>query len=132
MAPKKDKVFAKQLEQFGTEAYVLQQSTPVREESREGQINVVRELMDTVQGRQWLWEKLDLCRIFGSTFIPDKPNVGDYLQGIRDVGLSIYQEINAAAADKIFLMNQEAAQRILVAKKKLIPKTEEETNPSSS
>lgn len=130
MAPKKDKVFAKQLEQFGTEAYVLQQSVPQREESREAQIGVVRGLMETVQGRQWLWEKLDLCRVFGSTFIPDKPNVGDYLQGVRDIGLNLYQEINAAAPDKIFMMNQEAAERILVAKKKLKP--EEATNPSSS
>lgn len=128
MPPKKDKVFSKQLEQFGTEAYVLQQAAPVREESREAQIGVVRGLMETVQGRQWLWEKLDLCKVFGSTFIPDKPNVGDYLQGIRDYGLNLYQEINAAAPDKIFLMNQEAAERILIAKKKLKP----EEPPTSS
>lgn len=117
-----DKTFEKQMEQFGTE-FVVNERAPTqararREEYSEAMTSVVKELMNTVQGRHWLWEKLAYCQTFGFVCDPEKTHLNARFQGMQDVGMLIYQEINAVAPDLILTMNQEAAQRNMVSARK--------------
>lgn len=114
-----DKTFEKQLEKFGTD-YVGHERQPTKtraksDEYSEAMATVVKELMNTVQGRHWFWEKLAYCQTFGFVCDPEKTHLNARFQGMQDVGMLIYQEINAIAPDLILTMNQEAAQRNMVS-----------------
>lgn len=124
-----DKIFENQLKQFGDEAIVIERgrSTPAainNEERTAAMIAVVKGLMDTVQGRQWVWEKLAFCQALGFVCDPEKPLTVSYFRGMQDVGLYLYQEINAVSPDMILTMNQEAAQRNMVSARK-VPESED-------
>lgn len=120
-----DKIYEKQLEQFGTNATVIErQRTPMQARSTEyveAVTQVVKDLMNTVQGRHWMWEKLMFCGTLGFTCDPERAHTASYFRGMQDVGLALYHEINAIAPDMILTMNQEAAQRNMAVAKRLQP-----------
>ena len=61
MAPKIDKTYAKQLAAFGIEAEVQIEAGAQKKrqiEFSQSNSNIVKAIMDTMEGRQWMYSKL--------------------------------------------------------------------------
>ena len=115
-----DKVFQKQLEEFGTEfTRAAKPPAPMSKKAREAQRRafvtkeVVSKLMDTIQGREWIFGYLDECQVFSTTFVAGKPDLSDYLSGVQAVGHKLLADIMAVCPEKFYQMNLEASQRRL-------------------
>ncbi len=109
-----DKVLKKQLEAFGTEAQVLVEGSLEKKRQLEfAEVNrsVVAALMDTIEGRQWMFSKLDMTGVFTAPWVGEKPLTNAYMTGIQSVGHNFLQDIMTSAPDKYFLMVQEEEAR---------------------
>lgn len=109
-----DKVFKKQLEKFGIESTRIVEENLQKKRQQEFAVNtieVIRVLMDSMQGRQWLYSKLNMCGVYATPFIAGHPDVTAYLCGLQDFGHSLQREIMASAPEKYFLMIQEEEAR---------------------
>lgn len=109
-----DKIFKKQLERFGIESIRVVEGNADHQRQQkhfEGSINIVRALMDTMEGRQWMYNKLDFYCVFSTPFVPGKPDSTAFLCGLQEAGHQLQNEIMIAASDKYYEMIQEAATR---------------------
>lgn len=109
-----DKVYQKQLRQFGIESTritVGNLEKKKNEELRQSMLSIVRQIMETMYGRQWLYSKLDLCGIFTAPIVPGDPYGTHFLSGVQAIGHNLLSDIMIAAPDKFSLMAQEAAAR---------------------
>lgn len=73
-------------------------------------------LMDSVQGRRFVWRLLDKAGVFRSTYRHDNEMV--LLEGMRNMGLLLIDEINSLCPEKYQLMVKEQrdnAERISAA-----------------
>lgn len=119
-----DKTYKRQLEKFGTEQVRVTHGNSEKkkiEEQRQSMLSIVRMIMETMQGRQWMWSKLDMCGVFTSPIVTGDPYGTHFLSGAQAVGHNLLADIMAASADKFALMSQEAAAR----KAGVEPETEE-------
>ena len=74
-----------------------------RERSRrERELNDIRELLDTAEGKRFLWRLLEYCRTFESIW--DASARIHYRSGQQDVGHFLMAEIVAADADALIVM----------------------------
>lgn len=109
-----DKVYLKQLEKFGTESTVFVEGDLAKRqqlEFTEANIDVVKAIMNTIEGRQWLYSKLDMCRVFTSPFVAGDPHGTSFFAGIQSVGQNLLDDIMKASPNNFFLMISEAAAR---------------------
>lgn len=106
-----DAFFKKQLEQFGTESVRMPSSDKDKKPQLQISHAVVQSLMDSMQGRQWLYDMLDMCNVFTAPFVSGKPDVTAFLSGMQAIGHIIYGEIMKAAPQHYYLMIQESAAR---------------------
>lgn len=51
--------------------------------------NVVKSLMNTVEGRSWVWRLLESCHIYHSSLDINNPQVTAFNEGERNVGLRV-------------------------------------------
>lgn len=105
-----DSVYKDQLEKFGIEANLLIEGDPNERrnlEYAEAMMKVVQSIMDTMDGRQWMYYKLALCGVFATPFSAGKPDVSAFLAGMQEIGHVLQRDIMIAAPDKYFLMVQE-------------------------
>lgn len=109
-----DKVFQKQMKKFGNEETLLVASdSKIKRKidfSAENS-NIVKAIMDTMEGRQWMWSKLDMCGVFTAPWAGEKPLTNAYFSGVQAVGQDLLGDVMAAAPNEFFLMIQEAAAR---------------------
>jgi len=73
---------------------------------REQELNDLRIILGTGEGRRFLWRLMSHCKVFGSVWSPSASI--HYLAGKQDVGHYIWGEVAAANEDAVFLMMQEA------------------------
>ena len=109
-----DKVYQKQLEKFGIESTVIVEGDLNKKrqlEFLEIHNSVVNALMASMEGRQWLYSKLDMCRIFTTPFVASDPYGTAFFSGVQAVGHNLLNDIMAASPENYFLMVQEAAAR---------------------
>lgn len=109
-----DAEYKKQLEQFGTEAVRIVKgdlSKKRRDERHEATIAVIRALMERIEGRQWCYAQLDMCRTFTSPFVPGKTDVTTFLSGLQAYGHELLSQIMQAAPEHYPTMLQEEAAR---------------------
>lgn len=109
-----DKVYRKQLEKFGVESVrVIPGNLEKKksEEQRQSMLSIVQMIMDTMQGRQWMWAKLDICGVFTAPIVPGDPYGSHVLSGIQAVGHNLLNDIMMASPQNFSLMAQEAAAR---------------------
>lgn len=114
-----DKFYKAQLEKFGTESTQIvraKKSNAEREHSIQVTRNVVGDIMSTMEGRQWLYSKLDLCAVFTSPFVPNDPHGTSYLSGAQTIGQNILNDIMVSAPNKFMEMVSEADARRSSAK----------------
>lgn len=67
------------------------------EQKREHQKNIddVRKILKTPEGRRYFWRKMSECGIFHSSFNPNS-NQTAFNEGERNIGLGMLDEINEA------------------------------------
>lgn len=112
-----DRVYKKQLESFGIEFSPAASETPKkRQEFSIIQSDVIQGLMSTIQGRQWLWSKLDMCGVNSPPLVAGDPYGSHVLIGIQMVGQNLLNDIISNAAENYSLMLQEAAARQITKK----------------
>lgn len=109
-----DKIYKKQLEKFGIESTVLVEGDLKQKrqiEFAQDNINIVRAIMDSIEGRQWLYSKLDMCRVFTAPFDGEKPLTNSFFSGMQAVGQNLLDDIIKSSPNNFFTMIQEADAR---------------------
>ena len=110
----KDKKFAKQLEAFGVEALQLVEQDHVakrKQKNFEVTLGITKALMSTMEGRQWVYNKLDFCCVHSTPFVAGKPDATAFLCGLQEFGHQLESEVLQASPNEYALMLQEAAAR---------------------
>lgn len=72
--------------------------------------DVLREVLQSPAGREWLWDLLEFCHIYGSSFATNALVMAQR-EGERNVGLKVLADAMAAAPDKYLEMVQEHERR---------------------
>jgi hypothetical protein len=109
-----DNTYKKQLEAFGIESVRATEGDIKRLQKAaelEAMINVVKALMDNIDGRQWIYTKLDMCGVFTAPIAPGDSHGTHVLCGIQSVGHAILNDVMRASPENFPLMLQEAAAR---------------------
>lgn len=109
-----DKTYKKQLEKFGIESTLAVEDNLTKRQQqqyRETNLLVVKNLMETMEGRQYFFSKLDMCRVFTCPFVPTDPHGTSFFSGIQAVGQNLLDDIMRASPERFATMLQEAAAR---------------------
>lgn len=117
----KDKVYEKQLEQFGVEqtrVIDVDLRKRAKEEHAISSSVTIKNIMDTMQGRQWMYSKLDSTGVFTTPFVPGQPDFSAFLSGAQAVGQMFLSEVMLHTPKEFNLMCEEAAARTAVLKGK--------------
>lgn len=69
--------------------------------------NGFRKLMQDQEGRLWVWDLLEFCGVFRSSFHQSNAQTA-YNEGLRNVGLKLMADINRITPDQYFRMINEA------------------------
>jgi hypothetical protein len=69
--------------------------------------DIVRDIMQLKQGREYFWDLLSFCGVFQTTFDPN-PYVSANQEGGRNVGLKILADITNSSPDLYLTMMKEA------------------------
>lgn len=110
-----DSAYQKQLEKFGIESTVIVEGNVEHkrhQEHSESMIGVVSRLMDSMEGRQWIYSKLDFYCVFSTPFVSGKPDSTAFLCGLQEAGHQLQNEIMIASPAQYYLMIQEASARV--------------------
>ncbi|MDE2021163.1 MAG: hypothetical protein KGJ13_12580 [Patescibacteria group bacterium] len=80
-----------------------------RSESRRraAQKQVLPNLLSTPAGRNWMWDKLEACRVFQTSFDLGDPHATTFNEGQRNIGLMLLADIGAQCPDALVLMMRE-------------------------
>ncbi len=109
-----DATYKKQLKAFGVEFTEAKDNSEVkkyRQEVAHTQADVIRNLMSTMQGRRWLYSKLDAWKVFTSPFIPADAHGTSFFAGVQACGHNLLGDIITNSPEGFALMIQEAAAR---------------------
>lgn len=109
-----DRVFKKQLEKFGTESFQVVEEDHAAKRKQinfEVTLGITKALMSTMEGRQWVYNKLDFCCVFSTPFVSGHPDATGFLCGLQEFGHHLLGEIMMSAPNEYPLMLQEAAAR---------------------
>ncbi len=74
--------------------------------ARQREIDDFRWLMGTVQGRRFVWRLLEQAGVFRTTFRLDSGETA-FLEGNRNMGLLLINEVHALCPDKYQVMAKE-------------------------
>lgn len=73
---------------------------------REQEMDDIRFLMDSVQGRRFLWRILEKGNIFGPSYTPNGGNIF-FNDGMKNVACFVLQEIMEECGDQFIIMMNE-------------------------
>ena len=79
---------------------------------RRDDLSVVGALMETRQGRAWIYGKLAGAHIWQQSFIQGSPDGTAFREGERNQGLQLLAEVQAASPQEYVTMCEEAAGRV--------------------
>lgn len=77
---------------------------------RERELNDVRLLLTTPEGKRFIWRYLGICRLFDSSWRPSAEI--HYLEGIRSVGLKIMADLMESNPQAFIEMMREAGDEV--------------------
>ncbi len=109
-----DKTYQKQLEKFGIESTRIVEGDPLRKHQEEyvhAMLGIVKQLMSTIEGRQWIYSKLEFYCVNSTPYVAGKPDATAFLCGLQEAGHQLQNEVMLAAPNEYFVMIQEAATR---------------------
>lgn len=72
------------------------------------ELEVVRTIMSTVQGRAWMYAILESCMIYGNPFVPGQPDATGFNLGQANVGKRLLGDIMNSAPENYLKMCNEA------------------------
>lgn len=105
-----DETLKKQFEALGIESELPKKSDVKQgysERTKATILAITKELMNTPDGRQWLYYQLDLCRTFNAPFVAGNPDISQFFAGAQAIGLKIFDDIMAVAPENFATMLQE-------------------------
>lgn len=88
----------------------VRQAARRQQKDRDLEIDDIRTVMNTVQGRRFLWRLMGHCKTFESVFSTDAGALA-YNSGRQDVGHFLIAEVNDAVPAGFLLMMQESQAR---------------------
>lgn len=109
-----DAYYQKQLAAFGIDSVRITEgdiNKKRQEETAEMLLGVVKNLMDRVDGRHWVYSMLEMCQTFSPPFVPGKPDVSNFFSGAQAVGIKIFNDVMKVSPEKFWEMMQEASAR---------------------
>ncbi len=71
---------------------------------RQDRLNFVREMMGSKNGRLWVFDLLEACKIFGNPLQPGQSDVTFFNIGQQNIGKLLLQDINEAAPEMYMQM----------------------------
>lgn len=80
--------------------------TEAQRRARQKEIDDVKKLLKTPEGRRYFWRQLGKCGIFRSSFTLNS-NQTAFNEGIREIGLDLLIEINEADGSAFAKMQNE-------------------------
>ena len=87
------------------------ETTHIRERQISENRLMLRDLLETYQGRQYLWRLLERCGIYRMSFKPSEADTTFFNEGQRNVGLSIFHDVMDIDPGKFAMMQAEGAKR---------------------
>lgn len=75
---------------------------------RKLEIEDLRAVMSTREGRRFVWRMLGQAKVFHNCFVPGSPDTTAYNEGCREFGLILLQEIMAQCPGSYLTMQKEA------------------------
>lgn len=83
-----------QLYQSGDEAQVAKAARTAKAKEKQARADLAM-LMQTVQGRRFIWQLLARCGIWRSSFVTSRGSLAgmSFLEGERNVGLELYMRV---------------------------------------
>lgn len=112
---KRDKILEKQLEVFGGTEYTQVVETEPEPQQFKQSLNPVKTLMSTMEGRAWMFGKLELCGVNATPYVPGRSDDTAFNCGMQELGHHLQREIMQVAANEYSLMLQEAAVKMTSA-----------------
>lgn len=76
-----------------------------------GHLQVLKALMELADGRMFVYELLEFCHMYQSSFMQGDPYSTAFREGERNVGLRLTADIMSAAPNDYVKMLQEAKNR---------------------
>ena len=71
-------------------------------------LDVIKTVMSSVPGRQWIYSMLAKCHIFHTPFVRGEPDSTVFNCGEQNFGLFLLSDVQSAAPDLYLTMVQEA------------------------
>jgi len=71
---------------------------------------VIRQIMGTTYGREWIWAKLEGAHIFQSSFADNALRMA-FLEGERNLGIGLLNDVMRFCPDEFILAMREANER---------------------
>lgn len=71
-------------------------------------LDVIKNVMNSIPGRSWVYGLLDRCHCFSTSFIAGAPDASAFREGERNIGLQLLIDVQNAAPDLYLTMIQEA------------------------
>lgn len=80
--------------------------TEAQRRARQNEINDVKRILKTPEGRRYFWKLLSRCGMFRTSFTPNS-NLTAFNEGKRDIGLTALLEISEADSSAFAQMQNE-------------------------
>lgn len=78
---------------------------------KENEQNFIKTIMSLPEGRKWIYNLLEICKVFGNPVILGDPYATHFNIGEQNVGKKLLQDINDCASEQYTLMIKEANDR---------------------
>jgi hypothetical protein len=85
----------------------VKEATAKEVRAHERELNDVRAILGTKEGRRLYWRYLGFCKVFSSTF-NHSGSVTAYQEGMRNVGLALLADVHEADPSAYLLMLKES------------------------
>jgi len=69
---------------------------------------VTKAIMSTPEGRMWMMDVLESCKVFGNPIVAGDPHFTYHNIGEQNIGKKLLQDVNDAAIDEYVMMIKEA------------------------
>lgn len=71
-------------------------------------LNVIKNIMQTIPGRAWIYTLLERCHIYHTPFLAGQPDVTAFQCGEQNIGNQLLADVQAAAPELYIQMIAEA------------------------
>ena len=92
----------------GSDRKHIRQAEKAAKQAEARRRNFVRQIMLSMDGREWMHDLLTKCHVFHTPFTKGSPDVTAFLCGEQNLGLQIFADVISTCPSEYVLMMQEA------------------------